>query len=81
MAFATAAAALTLLCLLMSRVAPVRRTPPLPRPDVYPESLTAVLDPADEEYLAWLAAHHWPDDEYLDLERSWQAPDGEDRAD
>ncbi|GAA4058384.1 MULTISPECIES: hypothetical protein [Actinomadura] len=34
----------------------------------YPESMTAVLDPADEEYLAWLADHLWPEDEYLDVE-------------
>jgi hypothetical protein len=37
----------------------------------HPESLTAVLDPGDEEYLAWLADHHWPSDEYLDLEHEW----------
>ncbi|XVQ08536.1 hypothetical protein ACQP1W_39185 [Spirillospora sp. CA-255316] len=38
----------------------------------HPESLTAVLDPASEEYLAWLADHHWPADEYLDLEVEWR---------
>jgi hypothetical protein len=39
----------------------------------HPESMTANL-PADyEEYLAWLADHHWPDDEYLDLERDWRS--------
>ncbi|MEU5879055.1 hypothetical protein [Spirillospora sp. NPDC047279] len=37
----------------------------------HPESLTAVLEPGDEEYLAWLADHHWPGDEYLDLELEW----------
>ncbi|POM23400.1 hypothetical protein BTM25_45530 [Actinomadura rubteroloni] len=75
MVVATALAALTLLCLALSRVGPTRRTPP------HPESLTAVLGPGDEEYLAWLAAEHWPEDEYLDLERSWRARDGEDAAD
>lgn len=39
----------------------------------YPESMTTVLAPEDEEYLAWLADYHWPDDEYLDLEREWRA--------
>ncbi|MFV2174537.1 hypothetical protein ACFHW2_16815 [Actinomadura sp. LOL_016] len=47
------------------------------RPDVptsgHPESLTAVLEPGEEEYLAWLADHHWPGDEYLELERDWRA--------
>jgi hypothetical protein len=38
-------------------------------PDGHPESLTATLEPAAEEYLAWLADHHWPNDEYLELER------------
>lgn len=44
-----------------------RRPAPPGRAEPHPESLTAVLDPADEEYLAWLADHHWPADEYLDL--------------
>jgi hypothetical protein len=39
----------------------------------HPESMTAHLASGAEEYLAWLADHHWPDDEYLDLERGWQA--------
>jgi hypothetical protein len=39
--------------------------------DEHPESLTADLDPDAEEYLAWLADHHWPADEYLELERDW----------
>lgn len=38
----------------------------------YPESMTAHLAAGAEEYLAWLADHHWPDDEYLDLERGWR---------
>lgn len=41
--------------------------------DGYPESMTAVLPPSDEEYLAWLADHSWPADEYLDLERDWRS--------
>ncbi|GAA2073363.1 hypothetical protein GCM10009780_06540 [Actinomadura alba] len=40
--------------------------------DGHPESLTATLEPAAEEYLAWLADHHWPNDEYLDLEHDWE---------
>ncbi|WP_211258844.1 hypothetical protein [Spirillospora albida] len=71
------------LCGLLAMLATVRRgrTRPPARPgrpaapraaapggaERHPESLTAVLDPADEEYLAWLADHHWPTDEYLDL--------------
>jgi hypothetical protein len=39
----------------------------------HPESMTAHLAPGAEEYLAWLADHHWPDDEYLDLERGWRS--------
>ncbi|MCW2948861.1 MAG: hypothetical protein JWR24_5578 [Actinoallomurus sp.] len=38
----------------------------------YPESMTAYLASDAEEYLAWLADHHWPDDEYLELERHWR---------
>ncbi|MEU5879058.1 hypothetical protein [Spirillospora sp. NPDC047279] len=37
-----------------------------PADGAYPESMTAELDPGDEEYLAWLADHLWPEDEYLD---------------
>ncbi|MFI0445889.1 hypothetical protein [Actinomadura sp. 6N118] len=37
----------------------------------HPESLTAVLEPGAEEYLAWLADHCWPGDEYLELELEW----------
>ncbi|MDL4774515.1 MULTISPECIES: hypothetical protein [Thermomonosporaceae] len=43
----------------------------------HPESMTAELDPWDEEYLAWLADALWPEDEYLEPERS---PDGEGEA-
>ncbi len=39
----------------------------------HPESMTAHLAADAEEYLAWLADHHWPDDEYLDLERDWRS--------
>src|SRR4051794_12152723 len=38
----------------------------------HPESLTAILEPRAEEYLAWLADHHWPNDEYLELQRIWR---------
>lgn len=50
-----------------------RRNPSAPEYPEYPESMTTVLAPESEEYLAWLAYHHWPDDEYLDLEREWRA--------
>ena len=36
----------------------------------YPESLTAELEPWEEEYLAALADALWPDDEYLDMEHT-----------
>jgi hypothetical protein len=49
-------------------------------PAEHPESLTAVLDPGAEEYLAWLADHHWPFDEYLELERGW-LPDSDRQVD
>ncbi|MFI0371799.1 hypothetical protein ACH35V_28380 [Actinomadura sp. 1N219] len=39
-------------------------------PAVHPESMTAELDPADEEYLACLADTLWPDDEYLEPEHT-----------
>ncbi|MGH3239650.1 MAG: hypothetical protein ACRDNL_04665 [Spirillospora sp.] len=39
-------------------------------PAVHPESMTAELDPADEEYLAFLADALWPDDEYLEPEHT-----------
>lgn len=44
-----------------------------PGPRAYPESMTAVLAPDDEEYLAWLADHLWPNDDYVDLEERWRA--------
>lgn len=73
--------AIALLCGLVGVICAVRgrsarRTPPPlapPEPDVYPESLTAVLGRDEEAYLAWLADHHWPDDEYLALEEDWAA--------
>ncbi|MFC5181339.1 hypothetical protein [Actinomadura harenae] len=69
---------------LLALLAAVRRAAPRPRPAVaagqtdettsggHPESLTAELEPAAEEYLAWLADHHWPADDYLDLEQQWR---------
>ncbi|XVQ08541.1 hypothetical protein ACQP1W_39210 [Spirillospora sp. CA-255316] len=39
-------------------------------PGPYPESLTAELDPWEEEYLAFLADDLWPEDEYLDMEHT-----------
>lgn len=44
---------------------------------VHPESMTAELDPGDEEYLAFLADELWPDDEYADLEHT---TDGEEES-
>ncbi|WP_329521359.1 hypothetical protein [Spirillospora sp. NBC_01491] len=71
-----AAALLGLLTLLAAARHGARRRPgpnggPAPEPDGHPESLTAVLESGAEEYLAWLADHHWPGDEYLDLEQDW----------
>ena len=63
-----AAALLGLLTLLAAARHGRRRHRPQ---EEHPESLTAVLGPGDEEYLAWLADHHWPGDEYLDLEHEW----------
>ncbi|WP_243722630.1 hypothetical protein [Actinomadura sp. 7K507] len=63
-----AAALLGLLTLLATARHGRRRHRPQ---EEHPESLTAVLGPGDEEYLAWLADHHWPGDEYLDLEYEW----------
>ncbi|GAA2417458.1 hypothetical protein GCM10010191_30100 [Actinomadura vinacea] len=80
MATATGLAASVLLGLLML-LATARREPgrsptpaitPAAAPADHPESLTAVLEPDSEEYLAWLADHHWPADEYLDLELEWR---------
>ncbi|MFB4314390.1 hypothetical protein [Actinomadura sp. 21ATH] len=80
MATATGLAATALLCLLVllataRRRAEAARPPAAPAADgaaEHPESLTAVLDPGSEEYLAWLADHLWPADEYLDLELEWR---------
>lgn len=69
MATGLAAAALLGLLTLLAAARHGRRRD---RPEKeHPESLTAVLGPGDEEYLAWLADHHWPGDEYLDLEYEW----------
>ncbi|WP_034487327.1 hypothetical protein [Actinomadura oligospora] len=69
---------------LLTLLAALRRAAPRPHPAVtagqatetaaggHPESLTAELEPAAEEYLAWLADHHWPADDYLDLEQQWR---------
>jgi hypothetical protein len=56
------------------------RAEPLGRPGPlgYPESLSATLEPEAEAYLAWLADHHWPADEYLGLERDWRMELGQD---
>ncbi|XRQ02329.1 hypothetical protein ACN3XK_37625 [Actinomadura welshii] len=71
MATSLAAAALIGLLTLLATARHGRRRH---RPEKeHPESLTAVLGPGDEEYLAWLADHHWPGDEYLDLECEWLA--------
>ncbi|WP_433478638.1 hypothetical protein ACQPZP_17360 [Spirillospora sp. CA-142024] len=60
----------------------LRPMPPRPAPDPppdagHPESMTAELDPGDEEYLAFLANELWPDDEYLEPEHS---TDGEEES-
>ena len=63
MPLATGLAAAALLGLL-TLLATARRAGRRHRPrDEHPESLTAVLAPGEEEYLAWLADHHWPGDE------------------
>ncbi|WP_433337098.1 hypothetical protein [Spirillospora sp. CA-294931] len=76
MATATGLAASVLLGLLTllaaARRGPGRPTQEIPATNAHPESLTAVLEPGAEEYLAWLADHHWPADEYLDLEQDWK---------
>ncbi|SEG92594.1 hypothetical protein SAMN04489712_13443 [Thermomonospora echinospora] len=58
-------------CLIVTARRPARREAQASAR--YPESMTAVLEPEAEEYLAWLADRHWPADEYLDLEREWLA--------
>ncbi|TDC94971.1 hypothetical protein [Actinomadura sp. 7K507] len=59
--------------------APDHDPPPGPPPqdDVHPESMTAELDPGDEEYLAFLADALWPEDEYAELEHT---TDGEEES-
>ncbi|MBO2451176.1 hypothetical protein J4573_29065 [Actinomadura barringtoniae] len=49
-----------------------------PKTAEYPESMTAELDPGEEEYLAWLADDLWPEDEYL--EPGFSDRDGEEEA-
>lgn len=72
MPLATGLVAAALLC-LATLLATARRGLRRHRsPREHPESLTAVLEPGEEEYLAWLADHHWPSDEYLDLEHEWR---------
>ncbi|MEV5830381.1 hypothetical protein AB0L25_32930 [Spirillospora sp. NPDC052242] len=73
MPLATGLAAVLLgLLILLAATRHRFRRPPAPASG-HPESLTAVLEPGEEEYLAWLADHHWPGDEYLELERDWRA--------
>ncbi|MEV4258328.1 hypothetical protein AB0J52_34675 [Spirillospora sp. NPDC049652] len=71
---ATLAGLFATLCLprLLRAMPPRAPEPPPP----YPESMTAELDPGDEEYLAWLADDLWPDDEYLE-----QNPNPKDESD
>lgn len=47
-----------------------------PSYSAYPESMTAELDPWDEEYLAWLADDLWPDDEYAEFDHSTDGEEG-----
>jgi hypothetical protein len=68
----TIAIVISLTALLLRFLTTVRRTDTTG--NEYPESLTAVLEPASEEYLAWLADHHWPDDEYFEIEREFDLP-------
>ncbi|MGP4029518.1 hypothetical protein [Actinomadura sp. 3N407] len=61
---------------------PDRDPPPEPPPQdpvpaVHPESMTAELEPGDEEYLAFLADTLWPEDEYAELEHT---TDGEEES-
>ncbi|MEU8803187.1 hypothetical protein [Spirillospora sp. NPDC048819] len=51
--------------------------PPPQAPAVHPESMTAELDPGEEEYLAFLADALWPEDEYAELEHT---TDGEEES-
>ncbi|NDU74972.1 hypothetical protein GWI34_20405 [Actinomadura sp. DSM 109109] len=65
----------------LSSAAETPRTVPSPAPAAeppgHPESMTAELDPGDEEYLAFVADELWPDDEYLELEHT---TDGEEES-
>ncbi|MEO3829616.1 hypothetical protein [Actinomadura sp. B10D3] len=67
------------LCLpnLLRPMPPPHVPEPSPDPGTHPESMTAELDPDDEEYLAFLADRLWPDDEYLELEHT---TDGEEES-
>ncbi|MFA1543021.1 hypothetical protein [Actinomadura monticuli] len=67
------------LCLpSLLRPMPPRPAPgPAPAEDAHPESMTAELDPGDEEYLAGLADELWPEDEYLEMEPT---TDGEEES-
>jgi hypothetical protein len=67
------------LCLpRLLRPMPSRAAPGAPPAGAaHPESMVAELDPAEEEYLAGLADELWPDDEYLELERT---SDGEEES-
>ncbi|WP_067462368.1 hypothetical protein [Actinomadura macra] len=56
---------------------PLPEAAPAPLPGIHPESMTAELEPGDEEYLACLADELWPDDEYLELEHT---SDGEEES-
>jgi hypothetical protein len=66
---------LPLALLALVPVMAVRRRDHIPADHAWrhPESMTANLAAGAEEYLAWLADHHWPEDEYLDLERGWRS--------
>ncbi|WP_433137705.1 hypothetical protein ACQPZ8_35120 [Actinomadura nitritigenes] len=57
--------------------APDPAAPSLDPGGVHPESMTAELDPDDEEYLAFLANELWPEDEYLEPEHT---TDGEEES-
>lgn len=61
------------LCLArLLRPMPLPDPPPAGTPSghAHPESMTAELGPGEEEYLAGLASELWPEDEYLELERT-----------
>ena len=56
---------------------PDRAPPEETAPPAHPESMTAELDPGDEEYLAFLADALWPEDEYAEREHT---TDGEEES-